>query len=241
MSSTLLPSGVTAAAAAQQIDSGVKGTLTAADTVSADRIQNLSWVYQARVSRLSRTVTELAARSSAPTDIKAQSSGPPAELTAAQQALAAAQTTVARIAMVQRQATTSDPQVAAAGWALHGRVYDANLQPLAGHTVFLSDDQKNYLSEYGFAYTDSTGYFQLLFAGSAAAPAMQEAAPSPVPSTDLFLQIANTAGKPVYLSATAFEPVVGNATYTNVTLPAGEPVLGDPPDAIRKVALPPAK
>src|ERR1700758_1149845 len=34
------------------------------------------------------------------------------------------------------------PQVAADGWALHGRVYSSDLKPHAKYTVFLVDGQK---------------------------------------------------------------------------------------------------
>jgi hypothetical protein len=42
---------------------------------------------------------------------------------------------------------------------LHGRVYSADLKPLAQYTVFLVDSQKTYQETYGFAYTDDTGIF----------------------------------------------------------------------------------
>ena len=58
------------------------------------------------------------------------------------------------------------------------------------------------------------------------------------PLRNLFLEIADTKSQPVYLSATPFQPVLGSATYQNVTLPSGGQAIGDPPAAIRKVALP---
>jgi hypothetical protein len=230
MSSTTLPSGVTPASAAEQINSTVNTVLTATDSISADRIQNLSLVHQARVSRLTRTAASVAAQYGAKST----------EATAAQEAVTAAQTTVARIDVVHKQVATTAPQVAAAGWALHGRTYNAQLQPVSGHTVFLVDSQKNYQSAYGFAYTDNTGYFLISFAGETPAPSGQSAA-AQSSGIELFVQIANTDAKPVYLSSTAFQPRLGNAVYQNITLPAGEPVIGDPPEAIRKIALPSSK
>jgi hypothetical protein len=139
--------------------------------------------------------------------------------------------------------------VAATGWALHGRVYDSNLNPLSGYTVFLVDGEKNYLGAYGFAYTDSTGYFLINYAGNAAgtaglptegADASAGGAAQPVNTLpDFYLQIADTKANPVFLSTSAFLPSVGTATYQVVTLPAGEPALGDPPAEVRAVALPP--
>lgn len=216
MNSTALPNGLTVAAATAQLDSAVSTTLTAADGVAASRMQSLNQVHQARLSQLTRTATSLTAQygSNAPQSL------------AAQAVVTSTQVAAARVAMLHLQATTAAPQVAATGWALHGRVYNAQQQPVAGYTVFLVDSQKNYLSAYGFSYTDSTGYFLLN---------------SPVAATaaGMFVQIANTSAQPVYLAASAFEPNPGNAIYQNITLPAGKAVLGDPPKAIRKLAIPP--
>jgi hypothetical protein len=42
----------------------------------------------------------------------------------------------------------------------------------------------------------------------------------------------------VYLSKTVFQPQAGAATYQDVTLPAGEPIIGDQPKEIRAIAMP---
>jgi hypothetical protein len=57
----------------------------------------------------------------------------------------------------------------------------------------------------------------------------------------LFVEIANSKAHPVYLAPTAFTPTIGSATYQNITLPVGEKPLGDPPQAIRAIALPAAE
>jgi hypothetical protein len=229
MNTINLPDGVTTDSSAQQITNSVTTTLNAADSTSADRVQTLGLVHQARVSRLTRTSVALTAQYGANAT----------QAVNAQLAVTSAQTTVARVQVVHRQATTTEPQVAVAGWVLHGRVYDAQSNPVVGHTVFLVDSQKNYQSAYGFAYTDSTGYFVINYAGNAAGSSEQNTAPAAAAPPNLYVQIANTSAKPVYLSTAAFQPSTGNATYQNITLPAGEPTLGDPPAAIRKVALPP--
>jgi hypothetical protein len=54
----------------------------------------------------------------------------------------------------------------------------------------------------------------------------------------LFIEIANTNGQPVYLSKTVFHPTLGAATYQNITLPTGEQPIGDPRPAICGIALP---
>ncbi len=210
------------------ISATVTSALNYADSTISQGMQTLSLVHQARLSQQKRAVTTLTAQYGATS----------AQVKAAQAAVTSSQTTVARLAMVQQQVTTTAPQVPATGWALHGRIYNAQLQPLAAHSVFLVDSQKNYLSAYGFAYTDDTGYFLISYAGSVAPPSGQNATQAQS-SSEFFVEIANPSAKPVYLSATAFQPSLGSATYQDITLPAGEPVLGDPPEAIRKVALPP--
>lgn len=231
MSSSTPPSGLNPASATAQVNSSVSTMLTAVDTTSGSRMQDLSLVHQARVSRLKRTAIS----------VTAQYGPQSAQATAAQAAVTAAETTVARIEIVHQQITTTAPQVAAAGWALHGRVYNAQRQPLSGHTVFLVDSEKSYQSAYGFAYTDNTGYFLINYAGQTPAPSGQIAVATESSADQLFIQVANTDAKPVHLSSAAFQPRLGSAAYQNIILPAGEPPLGDPPEAIRDVALPPPK
>jgi hypothetical protein len=116
--------------------------------------------------------------------------------------------TVPNPALAQKNAPKV--KVAPAGWALQGRVYNAQLQPVAGFSVFFVDASGKYLPQYGFAYTDSTGYFLLNYAGSNGhAPAAQQ----------LFIEVANTSATPVYHSSTPFQPVYGTATYQSITLP----------------------
>jgi hypothetical protein len=97
------------------------------------------------------------------------------EATAANQAVTTAQAKTGQLQIVSQKAATTPPTVASTGWALHGRVYDANLNPQERYTVFMVDAQNNYISDYGFSYTDSTGYFLLQ---SKAAPASSSSATS---------------------------------------------------------------
>jgi hypothetical protein len=175
-------------------------------------------VHNARLSQLKRTADTLK-KQLGPDDLSVK---------AAEAAVNVASAKVARISVVHQELDTPPPQVAAAGWALHGRVYNADLKPLAKYTVFLVDSQKTYQEAYGFAYTDDTGYFLFNVAGAKTTPL-------------LFLAMTNTKGEPVYLSATPFQPAPGSVTYQNITLPSGVQPLGDPPQAIRDVALPSRK
>ncbi len=152
----------------------------------------------------------------------------------ANQAVTTAQAKTGRLQIVSQKAATTTPTVAATGWALHGRVYDANLNPQERYTVFLVDEQKNYLSDYGFSYTDSTGYFLLQYQGapasgssgasetgaatSASTGASGVAATAVAPRA--YVQVYDAKAKPVLSSSTPFTPVTGQATYQVLTLPA---------------------
>jgi hypothetical protein len=102
------------------------------------------------------------------------------------------------------------------------------LKPLAKLCGLPRGQPENLSGSYGFAYTDDTGYFLFHGAGVKTTP-------------PLFLAMTNTKGETVYLSAMPFQPAPGSVTYQNITLPSGAQPLGDPPQAIRDVALPSRK
>jgi|SRR5450631_2651585 hypothetical protein len=207
-----------------QIRETTAATLASADAGSSQTLLNLKMVHQARLSQLKRTAETL---------MKQYGPDDPS-VYAAEAAVKVGSAKVARISVVHQELDTPTPQVAADGWALHGRVYSSELKPHAKYTVFLVDDQKTYQEAYGFTYTDDTGYFLFNVAGVKGKDAAQV-------TTPLFIAMTNTKGEPVYLSSTGFEPTVGSATYQEITLPVGTQPLGDPPEAIRKVALPRSK
>ena len=233
------PSNQQAAKPSTQLASNLPILLASADKIAAEAVQHLGLVKQARVAQLTRVATTATAQYGAGST----------QATAAQSEVTATQISVSRIAVVHQQATTPEPPVTKAGWALHGRVYDSNLKPLTSYSVFLVDGQKNYLSVYGYAYTDNTGYFQINYPGSLAVGSANkvnekgttEPFQQAASAGDLYLQVVNDKAEPVYLSATAFQPRVGSATYQVVTLAAGEPKLGDLPAAVRTVAMPKPK
>lgn len=215
-----------------QIGNQLVTNLASADDIAAQRVQTLAWIHQARAAQLSRTAASL----------KAQYGPNDPGVKSAEEAVAAANAAAARVAVVHQQVTTAEPQVAQNGWALHGRVFDAQLAPVSGYTVFLVDAAKAYQQAYGFAYTDDTGYFLLNYQPSDAASAEKPAtAAQGASATELFVEVADQKARPVYLSATAFQPVLGSTTYQNIVLPTGQKPIGDPPEQIRRVAVPKKK
>ena len=204
-----------------QIRETTAATLASADAGSSQTILNLKMVHNARLSQLKRTAETL----------KKQYGPDDPSVKAAEAAVKVGSVKVARISVVHQELDTPTPQVAPDGWALHGRVYSSDLKPHAKYTVFLVDGQKTYQEAYGFAYTDDTGYFLCNVAGAKGKDPAQSTAP-------LFIAMTNTKGEPVYLGTTPFQPTPGSVTYQNITLPSGAQPLGDPPPAIRDVALP---
>jgi hypothetical protein len=92
---------------------------------------------------------------------------------------------------------------------------------------FSSSTRKTYQQKYGFSYTDANGAYLTNFLGTGEKPS----------SPTLYIQVANQSAKAVFLASTAFQPASGSITYQNITI-AAQP-LGDPPDAVRKIAFPP--
>ncbi|MDW5265449.1 MULTISPECIES: hypothetical protein [Acidobacteriaceae] len=205
-----------------QISQTTVATLAAADTGSTQTILNLKMVHQARLSQLKRTAETL----------KQQYGADDPSVKAAESAVKAGSARVTRITAAHQELDTPAPQASADGWVLNGRVYSSDLKPHAKYTVFLVDGQKTYQEAYGFAYTDETGYF--LF-NVAAATAGKDTAQATAP---LFIAMTNTKGEPIYLGTTPFQPAPGSVTYQNITIPSGTQPLGDPPTAVRDVALP---
>jgi hypothetical protein len=202
-----------------QIDALAKSALGAGDAGFAQATHHLMLIHQARVSQAKRTAATL----------KKQSGADSAATKAAEAAVKSSTARVAIIGTANLQATTPSPQVSATGWALHGRVFTAQLHPVGNLTVFLVDDRKKYQEQFGFAYTDSTGYFLINYAGTT--DKIEN-------DTRIFVEITNNKKQPIYLSTTQFQPTAGSATYQNITLPTGEKPLGYPPDQIRSVAIP---
>jgi hypothetical protein len=204
----------------------IAGNLAGADQIAVERVQTLAWAHRARAVQLLRTAASLRTKYGSG-DSGAKS---------AEAAADAAKATAAQIDVVHRQVTTADPQVSANGWALHGRVLDAQLAPSTAYTVFLVDSAKTYQQAFGFAYTDDTGYFLLNFAGSG--KTRSSAAPEAAATPELFVEVVDNYARPVFLSTSAFQPATGSATYQNIVLPEGQPPIGDPPPEIRQVAIP---
>ena len=207
---------------ATEVSAELKTTLSTADSSAKQSLQTLQQVHQARLSQVNRAAASLQAKYGA-TDPRVAS---------VQATVAASNATIGRLTNLNQQLSTPAPQVAATGWALQGRVFNSASKPIAKLTVFLVDEQKAYQSQYGFAYTDSTGYFLLNYAGAAGQPQT---------ATPLFLEVATRDRKALFLSTTPFQPVLGSATYQNIKLPAGAQPLGEPPQAIQNVAFPSQK
>ena len=217
------------ASSTTQFREGLPTALASADAAVSQTVQNLKLVQQARLSQLTRTAASL----------KKQYGAGDAAVQAAEAAVNDSSAKIARLAAVHQQLDTAAPEVAPTGWALHGRVFNAALQPLSGLTVFLVDSTKVYQKQFGYAYTNSSGYFLLNHpGGTTAAPSSGQTASAA--NADLYIQISSKSGKPLFLGTDGFHPTLGRAVYQTITLPSGEQPLGDPPADVRGT-VPPGK
>ena len=206
--------------------------LQSSDEQTASSLQTLSLVHQARISQVTRYSTAVTAHYGAASP----------EATAAQAAVSASQAVAVRSDVVNRELNTPAPAVPAGGWVLHGHVYDANGAPVSAQTVFLATAQGAFQSEYGYAYTDDTGYYSLTVDAPAVAPAPPPAGnePAAASTAELCLAVTNQKRQLVYLSSTPFEPTAGTATYNYAHLSAGGQTIGVPPRGAKNPAPPPA-
>lgn len=207
----------------EQLGPDLAAAFASADTSSTQVLQNMRLIHEARLSQQKRTAAAL----------KKQYGESNEEVKAAEQSVRLTTARVAAIHAVYQQASTPAPQVTSTGWALQGRVYHSTeaSEPAAHYTVYFTDSNNTFQRQYGVAYTDTTGLYLINYAGD---DQQKEQGTEP----QLQIQIANTKGKLVYISATPFQPVIGTASYLDIYLPQGETVLGDPPPAVRKIVMP---
>ena len=219
-----------------QIDTLVNTALGAGDNGATQSLQHLRLVHVARLSQLKRTAASLK-----------QGGASEADVHAAEAAVNTATARIASIGAVHQQATTPAPQVSATGWALYGRILSSSLKPVPHLTVFMTDANKTYQSNFGFSYTDSNGQYLITYAGETDTPRRKATgrATAGASSLQLFIGIVNASGNPIYPEpgkpTPPFTPTPGVATYLDVILPAGEKPVGDPPAFIREIALPKIK
>jgi cell division septation protein DedD len=97
---------------------------------------------------------------------------------------------------VSTQVTTPAPTVPANGWVVYGRITDTNSQPIPKLTVSLTDQERTWQRQYGYAFTDATGYFALTYAPAAATTGAAPAHPPPRRKSHVENTAAETASAP---------------------------------------------
>lgn len=204
-------------AGAPQLSDKLNATLTNAGTATQKGLNSVALVHQARLAQQQRYAAALEK------EYGAQDAG----TKAAQARVATTKLVMAKVNVAQQRASTPSLTLSADEWALQGRIYDANSNPLARLTVFLVDGQKSWLRQSGFCYTDQTGYFVLQGTSSTEAK-----------TGGMYIEIANDKGLPIFLDSASFTPVNGQAVYKSITLASQTPI-GNPPCSIRESGIPP--
>ena len=217
MSTTTTPAA--AAGAAQQSIQQVADSIS---TLAPLQFATLTSVRQARVNLFQR---QAAAMTTVPGTTASDTV--PGQVSIAFQQLSAA-----KFSAVNEQATTPAPTLPANGWVLHGRVRDAKLQPVAKLTVTLTDQEKAWQKQYGYAFTDATGYFSLTYAPPAPPAASSSPSTTGATTTGAVVTGAATPGTPAATPA-AMGPAATTPTTAQTDLhlqllnEAGQPVYFD--------------
>jgi hypothetical protein len=187
------------------------------DAQTAQQLTGLTQIHQARLNQQQREAAVLT------TEFGADD----ADVTALNASIGVQHSFTSVLAVTRDIATIAAPTVPTNGWVLHGHVRDKKLLPIAKLTVCLADEQKNYLSAYGYAYTDATGYYIITYTPDPSAPA-----PAPLSA---YLEIMNSSGQAIYIDSTAFTLNPGTSLLRDLMLASQTPLGGPPPGA------PPAK
>ena len=223
-SSTGTSSGGTAPPPNQILQSSWAASM---DSQTAQQFNGLAQIRQARASQLQRQVASLTATYGA-TDPR---------VVAAKASLQNQQTFANRLGLVSTTTSTTAPTAPANGWVVYGRVRNADLTAAPQLTVFLADQSRAWLSNYGYAFTDQTGYFTLSYAPPASGKKQAKA----TDALTAYLEVSNAACKLMYIDASPMSIETGAVVYRDIVLSAKVP-LGTPPcEPGAPPSAPPAK
>ena len=192
------------------------------DSQTAQQLTGLTQIRQARLSQQQREVATLTT----------QYGADDADVVTLNTSIGVQQSFASVLGATRDIATIVAPTVPANGWVLHGHVRDNKLQPIATLNVCLADEQKNFLSAYGYAYTDATGYYIITYTPDPSAPA-----PAPLSA---YLEILNSSGQAIYIDSAAFTLTSGTSLLRDLLLTSQTP-LGGPPPGTPPVKVPKPK
>jgi hypothetical protein len=217
---------------------------TQIDSQTAQQFTGLSQVRMARANQLQREAASLT---------KAYGATDPGVLEV-QASLQNEQTYASRLGVARDNTSTTAPTPPANGWALYGRVRNADLTPAPQLTVFLADRGRAWLKRYAYAFTDQNGNFTLSYTPPATGKqarhgkgGVAEAAEHLVDDAEVLLgdtprsaagraaaaltayvEVSNSTCKLVYVDATPISLATGAAVYRDIVL-TGDGPLGTPP------------
>jgi hypothetical protein len=180
------------------------------DTENAQQLTNLAFVRQGRVNQLQREAAALA------TEFGAAD----AAVVTLNDSIKVQQSLTSVLGATRDIAATPSVTVPKNGWVLQGHIRDGGLSPIATLSVCLVDEQKNFLSAYGYAYTDDTGYYIITYTPDPAAPT-----PSPLTA---YLEVLNSSSQAIYIDAASFTLNPGTNLTRDLMLASQTP-LGTPP------------
>ncbi len=200
------------------------------DTQTAQQFIGLAQVRQARANQLQREAASLT-RIYGPQDPR---------VLAAQAALQNQRAYASKLGIARDTSSTAAPTAPASGWVLYGHVRNAGLTPAAQFTVFLADQGRAWLTQYGYAFTDQAGYYVLSYTPathSTEAGQKQAAAAAPLTA---YVTVSDPACKLVYADTSPISLPADAAINRDIVL--GQGPIGTPPcQEGAAPAVPPAK
>lgn len=214
------------------------------DPQATQQFTGLAQVRQARVNQLTREAALLTkvygAKNSGVLDVQAT--------------LANQQAVAVKLGVVRDTISVTAPTVPLGGWVLYGHVRNADLTPAPQYTVFLADQNHSWITDYGYAFTDPTGYYVLTYDPSGLTPSVTPPAapasptktgkPAPAGTSEAvnyvltaFVEVSDKTCKVVFMDLNVTTFPVDTAIRKDILLgaitPAGTPPCqeGAPPSA----------
>jgi len=184
------------------------------DGQTAQQFTGLARVRQARANQLQRVAAALAK----------QYGGNDPGVQAAQAALKNEQIYASRLGIARDTSSATVPAAPAGGWVLYGHLRNADLTPAAHYTVFLADQRRAWLAQYGYAFTDLNGYYTLTYTPQARTKANQQSAAA---LSAIYIAVSDQECKLVYFDE---NPTTLNAgAVVNRDIVLGQGPIGTPP------------
>lgn len=129
---------------------------------------------------------------------------------------------------ISKSSIKNDP-LPAGSWRIHGKVYDSEISPVQGYSVFLGDSSGNWNQKTGNSCTDETGYYSLT---------LVEKIAESLEKQPIYLSVSDKDKKIVYVDS---EPLIvkrGMIIYREIVLSKTKTTCTPPENNNEESSLP---